>query len=306
MAFAGTGTSGLPGLSVQTTLTNPSTRPGLRLPGRVTVTAVGQDAAVDGVVVGLVGKVEGADGGQSLVEFHRVQVTGAFLLAANERRVIPFAAPMPWETPVTVIGDVTPMALWLGLHTEVTVAATLERGDLRPVFVHPLPPQERILTTLAGLGFQLRQAALQAGRLPGVRQGLPFHQKIGYWVGPLYAGPISEVELTFVTDAYGMDVIFWVDRRMALAGGSHLSLSRFRVNHAGVDRVNWSTVVDSWLRYVVDRHAATASRSASWQHLPESVHVSRPPEHLTGGGDPRFTAGSGGSGGASGGGGDGT
>jgi sporulation-control protein spo0M len=307
MTFAGLGrASGLPGLSVQTDLPNPSTRPGLRLPGRVTVTANLGEVPVDGVRLGLVGKVEGADGGQSLVEFYRIPVAGRFLLAANERRVIPFAAPIPFQTPVTVLARFVPLALRLGLRTEVVVGSAVERDDMRPLFVHPLPAQQGILTALDGLGFQLRQAALRAGRLPGVRQDLSFHQMIGYWAAPLYAGPISEVELTFVTDPVGLDVIFWVDRRLAMSGGGHLSLSRFRVNHAGADRVDWARVVDGWLRHVVERHAYAASNYHTWRHLPESAHVSRPPENHTGGGDSRFTAGSGGSGGGSGGGGDGT
>jgi sporulation-control protein len=307
MAFAGLDTSpGVPGLSVQTDLPNPSTRPGLRLPGRVTVTANLGEVRIDGVRLGLVGKVEGADGGESLVEFHRIPVAGPFLLAANERRVIPFAAPIPWETPLTVLAGVAPLALRLGLRTEVVVDSAVGRDDMRPLFVHPLPAHQGILGTLDGLGFQLRQAALRAGRLPRVRQGLSFHQMIGFWAAPLYAGPISELELTFVTDSSGLDVIFWVDRRLAMSGASHLSLSRFRVNHAGAERLDWAKVVDGWLRHVVDRHAYAASHYRTWQQLPESAHVSRPPEHLTGGGNSNFTAGSGGSGGASGGGGDGT
>ncbi|GAB3801865.1 sporulation protein [Micromonospora zhanjiangensis] len=298
--------AGLPGLSVQTDLPNPSTRPGLRLPGRVTVTANLGEVRIDGVRVGLVAKVEGADGGQSLVEFHRVPVAGPFLLAAGERRVIPFAAPLPWQTPVTVLAGVVPLALRLALRTEVLVDAAVERDDLRPVIVHPLPAQDGILTTLDGLGFQLRAAALRAGRLPGVRQEFSFHQMIGYWVAPLYAGPISELELTFLADPTGLDVICWADRRLAMSGGGHLSLSRFRVAHAGADRLDWQHVVDGWLRHAVERHAWAASRYHTWQHFPESVHASRPPQHTRDGVDPGFTAGSGGSGGASGGGGDGT
>lgn len=294
------------GLSVQTDLTNPSTRPGLRLPGRVTLTANLGEVRVDGVVLGLVAKVEGADGGQSLVEFHRTPVAGSFLLAAGERRVVPFAAPMPWETPITVVDEVAPLSLRMGLRTDVVVDPPEDRDLMRPLFVHPLPAQEGVLTTFTSLGFELRQAGLRAGRLPGVRQAFGFHQMLGYWAAPLYAGPISEVELTFVTDAYGLDVILWIDRRLAMSGGSHASISRFRVNHAGAAEVDWAAVVDRWMRSAIDRHAAAASHYWTHPHLRESAHVSRRPERSPNGGDPDFTAGGGGSGGAAGGGGDAT
>ncbi|MFB9234426.1 sporulation protein [Plantactinospora siamensis] len=288
------------GLSVQTDLANPSTRPGLRLPGRVTLTASLGALRVDGVRLGLVVRVEGADGGQSLVEFHRAPVAGPFVLAAGERRVVPFALPVPWETPLTVVADKAPLGLRMGLRTEVPMGSEPVRAplgpavaadELRPLFVHALPAQAGILDTLAELGFELRQAALRAGRLPGVRQAFGFHQVIGYWAAPMYAGPMNELEVTLVTDAYGVEAILWLDRRLALSGGGHTSISRFRVNHVGADRTDWSKVLDGWLRRAIDRHAAAASQFRAHPHLTESPQVSRRPDPQEQGGDPGATAG---------------
>ncbi|ASW54114.1 sporulation protein [Plantactinospora sp. KBS50] len=279
------------GLSVQTDLLNPSTRPGLRLPGRVSLAATLGALRVDRVLLGLVAKVEDADGGQSLVEFHRAAVAGPFVLAAGERRVVPFSVQVPWETPLTVIADKAPLSLRMGLRTDVVVGVDAARDDLRPLFVHALPAQAGILDTLAGLGFELRQAALRAGRLPGVRQELGFHQVVGYWAAPMYAGPMNELEVTLLTDAYGVEAIFWLDRRLALSGGGHTSISRFRVNHAGADRVDWPKVLDGWLRRAIDRHASAASQYHAHPHLTESPQVSRPPDPIEQGGDPGATAG---------------
>ncbi|MBF9128912.1 sporulation protein, partial [Plantactinospora sp. S1510] len=219
------------GGSVRTALPNPSTRPGLTLPGRVAITAGRSGLTVDQMTLGLVTRVEPADGSAEYVpvEFHRVRLTGGFGLDPDECRTVDFGVPVPWETPVTVVNGQCLLNLRMGLRTEVAVDPLLDRGDLSPVYVHPLPAQEGVLGTLTELGFRLRQVGLLAGRLPGVDQRLPFHQKIGFWAAPLYAGPFSELEVSFFTDPLGVEVIFALDRRIALAGAGHPSLSRFRV-----------------------------------------------------------------------------
>ncbi|RKR90879.1 sporulation-control protein spo0M [Micromonospora pisi] len=268
------------GFAVRTVLTNPSTRPGLLLPGRVTIVGGSEAVPVDHVVVGLVTRAEPADGGDGYVdvEFGRVPVAGAVVLAPGECRAVTFAAPMPWELPVTVVDGRPRLNLPMDLRTEVALGPCLDRGGLSRIFVHPLPAQERILEMFGELGFTLRQVGLQQGTLPGVEQTLPFHQKIGYWAAPLYGGPFSEIELTFLASAEQLQVVFVLDRRLALAGASHVSLTRFRVRHADVDQLNWARVVDSWVRHAVARHAAVRSGAQDGPPLPESVNTSRPPD----------------------------
>jgi sporulation-control protein spo0M len=267
------------GLTVRTVLANPSTRPGLTLPGRVTVGAGRSGVTVDHLSLGLVTRVEPADGSAEyvLTEFLRVPAGGTFVLAPHERRGIDFRVPIPWETPVTVINGSGYLNLRMGLRAEVAVSPMLDRGDLRPVYVHPLPAQEGVLATLVELGFQLRQVGLLAGRLPGVDQRLPFHQRIAFWAAPLYGGPFSELEVTFVADRCGVEVIFTLDRRVALAGAGHVSISRFRVDHAGAAELDWVSVVDGWLRYAVARHAATAAGRPVWTATRRSAARVRPP-----------------------------
>ncbi|MFI7429379.1 sporulation protein [Micromonospora sp. NPDC049836] len=268
------------GLSVSTTLTSPSTRPGLRLPGRVTLTAGGTDVPVRHVRLGLVAQAEPADpeAPRRLVQYHQVPIAGRFVVPAGRRRAVDFALPLPWETPVTVFGGVPLMSLRTGLRTEVSVDPDLDQGAMVPVFVHPLPTQQHILAALDTLGFVMRQAGLQHGRLPGVAQTLPVYQRLGYWVAPLYAGPITELEVIFVTNAAGLEVVLWVDRRLALAGVTHQSISRFRIWHAGADRRDWVATVDGWLRHAINRHAAAAAHADWSATINESAHVSRPPD----------------------------
>ncbi|SCL21828.1 Sporulation-control protein spo0M [Micromonospora rhizosphaerae] len=298
--------SGWTGLSVTTTLTNPSIRPGLRLPGRVTVTAGPDDVPVRHIRLGLVAQVEPEDPGspRRLVQYHQVPVAGRFAVPAGRRRAVDFALPLPWETPVTIFGGVPLMSLRTGLRTEVSLDPYLDQGAMVPVFVHPLPTQQHILAALDTLGFVMRQAGLQQGRLPGVEQTLPFYQRLGYWVAPLYAGPITELELIFVTNAAGLEVVLWMDRRLSLAGVTHQSISRFRVWHAGADRRDWVATVDGWLRHAINRHAAAAAHSDWSARITESAHVSRPPDqpvapgyglHGTAGGGAGIGGGGGGS-----------
>ncbi|WBB70317.1 sporulation protein [Micromonospora sp. WMMD812] len=298
--------SGWTGLTVRTDLTNPSTRPGLPLPGRVTVTAGSVDVPVLHVRLGLVTTAEPDDPSapRRLVQFHDAAVTGAFVLRAGRGRTVPFEFPMPWETPVTIFGGVPLLSLRMALRTEVAVEPRLDQGAMVPVFVHPLPAQAHVLAALDTLGFSIRQAGLVDARLPGVEQTLPLHQRLGFWVAPLYAGPITELEVIFVANSAGLEVIFWMDRRLALAGVTHQSISRFRIWHAGADQRDWVSTVDGWLRMAINRHAAAASHADWSAQISESAHVSRPPDEPV---HPGFgLGGTAGSAGVGGGGGDGT
>ncbi|MEH0936787.1 sporulation protein [Micromonospora psammae] len=298
--------SGWTGLSVSTTLTNAGTRPGLRLPGRVMLTAGPEDVPVRHVRLGLVAQAEPEDPGapRRLVQYHQVPVAGRFVVPAGRRRAIDFAVPLPWETPVTIFGGVPLLSLRTGLRTEVSVDPDLDQGAMVPVFVHPLPTQLHILAALDTLGFTMRQAGLVHGRLPGVEQVLPLHQRLGFWVGPLYAGPITELELIFVANSAGLEVLLWMDRRLSLAGITHQSISRFRIWHLGDDQRDWVAIVDGWLREAINRHAAAAAHAHWSANITESAHVSRRPDHPVAPG--YGLGGTAGGGGIGGGGGDGT
>ncbi|GAA4562177.1 hypothetical protein GCM10023176_02580 [Micromonospora coerulea] len=293
------------GLSVSTTLTSASTRPGLRLPGRVTLAAAGEDVPVRHIRLGLVAQAEPEEpSSPRLVQYHQVPIAGRFVVPAGRRRAVDFALPLPWETPVTIFGGVPLMGLRTGLRTEVSVDPDLDQGAMVPVFVHPLPTQQHILAALETLGFVMRQAGLQQGRLPGVEQTLPVYQRLGYWVAPLYAGPITELEVILVTNAAGVEMLLWMDRRLSLAGVTHQSISRFRVWHAGQERRDWVATVDGWLRHAINRHAAAVSHADWSATIRESAHVSRHPDEPVAPG--YGLGGTAGSGGIGGGGSDGT
>jgi sporulation-control protein len=253
------GAFGVGGPSVDTVLSNPNTRPGLPLDGHVDITGGDHDVTIDHVTVSLLTRVEveGGDGEHNAtVEFHRLPVSGGFPLAAGERKTIPFQLPMPWETPVTTVYDRPLYGMTLGLRTELAVAKAVDKGDLDPVFVHPLPAQQLVLDAVARLGFHFKGADLEHGRIRGLHQTLPFYQEIEFVAAPQYAHACNELELTFVAGPHAVDVILEVDKRGGLFTGGHDAYHHFQVPHTGAEHTDWAAHIDAWLRDAVAAHGA--------------------------------------------------
>jgi sporulation-control protein len=251
------GALGVGGPSVATELSNPNTRPGLALDGVVHLRGGSNPADIDQVTLSLVTRVE-IEGGDTeyagMVEFHRLPVAGATHLAPGQELSVPFRFPVPWETPVTDLYGQHLHGMTMGLRTDVSVARAVDRSDLDPVAVHPLPVQERILEAFGRLGFRFKGADLERGHIAGVRQRLPFYQEIEFYAPPQYG--VNEVELTFVTDEYGLDVVLECDKRGGLFTEGHDAYGRYPVTHADADRVDWAGQVDGWLRQTVQAHGA--------------------------------------------------
>ncbi|QDY09360.1 sporulation protein [Micromonospora sp. HM134] len=248
------GAFGVGGPSVDTVLSNPSTRPGLTLTGQVNLTGGSHDVEIDQITVGLVTRVE-VEGAEeeydALVEFHRVPVAGGLFLREGQQLSLPFQVAVPWETPVTELNGQHLPGMTMGLRTEVAVRGAVDKGDLDPVYVHPLPAQERVLEAFGRLGFALKAADLERGHISGLHQTLPFYQEIEYYAAPQYAHAVNEVELTFVANEHGVDVVLELDKHGGLFTGGHDSYGRHHVAH-GDAHGDWTAQVDGWLRQAVD------------------------------------------------------
>jgi sporulation-control protein len=242
---------GVGGPTVDTVVANPNARPGLTLEGSVELTGGQQPAEIAEVVVGLETRVEVESGDQdypTTTTFHRMPVTGRFVLEPGKRMSLPFRLPVPWETPVTHVFGQPLHGMVMGLRTELAVAKAVDKGDLDPVAVHPLPAQEVFLQAIARLGFQFARADLERGVIRGVPQTLPFYQEIEFRAGPRHAQRIGELEVTFVASPAGMDVILEADKRggMFTSGGDRYT--RLQVPHQGAEATDWAAVVDGWLQ----------------------------------------------------------
>ncbi|MBT8225901.1 MAG: sporulation protein [Dactylosporangium sp.] len=252
---------GVGGPTVDTVLANPNTRPGDSLAGQVDIVGGTHEVDIEQVTLALTTKVEveyetseGDGEYQSTVDFHRLAVAGAFHLREGERRSIPFQIPVPWETPVTdVYGQRLP-GMVMGVRTELAVARAIDKGDLDPISVHPLPAQAAILDAFVRLGFRFKSADLERGHVRGVHQTLPFYQEIEFYPAPQYASRIKEVELTFVASPSALEVVLEFDKRGGLLTSGGDAVNRFTVSHAEAGQIDWASQVDGWVQQATQRH----------------------------------------------------
>lgn len=248
---------GVGGPTVDTVLANPNTRPGDTLEGRIDIAGGTHDVDIEQVTLALTTKVEvETNDGEynSTIDFHRLAVAGAFHLVEGERRAIPFQIPVPWETPITAVYGHPLPGMVMGVRTELAVARAIDKGDLDPINVHPLPVHSGILDAFVRLGFRFKGADLERGHIHGVRQTLPFYQEIEFYPAPQYASRINEVELTFVTSPTNVDIVLEFDKRGGLFTAGHDAYSHFTIGHTEGSQVDWSQVVDGWVRQATDRY----------------------------------------------------
>ncbi|MEV4703818.1 sporulation protein [Actinoplanes sp. NPDC049316] len=245
------GAFGVGGPSVDTVLTDPDARPGMPLAGSVNLTGGSHDVEIEHITLALVTRVE-VEGGSgeygATGEFFRVTVSGPMRLGEGQQTSVPFQIVLPWETPITTVYGQHLRGMTMGVRTEVAIAKAVDKGDLDPVSVHPLPIQERILEAFARLGFQFKNADLEYGQIAGVHQTLPFFQEIEYYPPAQYAHGINEVELTFVANPHTVEVVLEFDKRGGMFSGGHDSYGRYTVPHADADTTDWARVVDGWVR----------------------------------------------------------
>ncbi|WP_125777595.1 sporulation protein [Antribacter gilvus] len=249
------GALGVGGPLVDTVLEQVAVRPGGTVNGEVRLKGGSSDAEVQHVTLELEARVEAEHGdGESrgTVTFGRFTVAGGFRLAAGEERALPFSIPLHPEAPVTELQG-RPIGIGLGVRTELALAQAVDKGDVDPLRVAPLPVQEAILDAFWRLGFGLRSADLEYGRLHGTAQQLPFFQEIELIPPAQHAGRINEVELTFVAGAHSMDVILEADKRGGFFSSGQDTVLRFTV---GLDEVrDWGAEVDGWVAQLAERRS---------------------------------------------------
>jgi sporulation-control protein len=117
-------------------------------------------------------------------------------------------------------------------------------------------PRNR-LEALGQLGFGFKSADLEYGRIGGTGQQLPFYQEIEITPAPQYAHLVNEIEVTFLANPGGMEVVLEADKRGGFFTEGHDALTRFTVGHQ--DARDWNAEVEGWIRQLVEHRAAHGS-----------------------------------------------
>ncbi|MCQ9132158.1 sporulation protein [Streptomyces hilarionis] len=266
------GSLGVGGPTVDTVLDPGAALPGGALSGQVHLRGGNADFDIDHITVELVARVEAehedgeSEGG---VVFERFTVGGGFRLGEGEHRSVPFRVGLPWESPVTELYG-QPLGIVLGVRTELAVAGAKDKGDLDPLAIGPLPVQEAILEALGQLGFGFRSADLELGHIGGTGQQLPFYQEIELTPAPQYAHRLNELELTFLAGPAGLEVVLEADKRAGLFTSGHDALTRFTVPHDATE--DWNTLVDGWIRQLVEHRGSYATHAPDGHGDPYAGH----------------------------------
>jgi sporulation-control protein len=256
---------GVGGPAIDTVLTHPHCQPGQPLPGQVHLTGGETDVEIEHIALSLQTHVERGSSHQT-VNFHRIVIASRIRLPAKDSQSIPFQIELPWETPITDIGGQHLHGMNLGVRTEVSIAKAVDKGDLDPVFVQPLPAQQRVLEGFAQLGFRFKSADLEAGRLYGVNQQLPFFQEIEFYPAPQFAGHLNEVELTMVANPTGLDVILEADKRAGMFTPSADAFGRIHASHDEALTTDWAATIGGWLQELSQRRQQYMAAPGYGQH----------------------------------------
>ena len=224
------------GAGVETVLDRQETTPGGTVTGTVHVTGgkIAQDAQEIRVALQATVEVESGDSSwREEVTFATAAIAGAGRIEPGRQYAVPFSLPVPWQCPVTAIDGWQLRGMHVGLRTRVDIAGSVDPGDLDPVTVLPLPVQRTVLHALDTLGFVFRGADVEKGRIRGGE--LPFYQEVEFAPPAGLRGRVNELEVTFLADPQGVDVVLEVDRRGGLLTEGRDVGGRLRLSHADTD-----------------------------------------------------------------------
>ena len=244
---------GVGGPSVDTILDRADVQPGGMITGHVNVIGGDHDVDIDEIALSLVVRAESEAGDEEYshnVDFAHTVVNGAFALAAGQEFSLPFQMQVPWSSPITHVYGQPLHGMEVGVRTELAVAKAIDKGDLDPLRVHPLASQEAVLQGFEQLGFGFKTADVETGRIAGLNQELPFFQEIEYFPPQTHVGRVSEIELTFVADGAGVNVVLEADRRGGIFGGGGDTYGRFTLSHVEAENHDWAGAIATWLDHV--------------------------------------------------------
>ncbi|NYH55596.1 sporulation-control protein [Nocardiopsis arvandica] len=250
---------GIGGATVETVLDDDTVQPGGTVTGTLKVTGGRVAQTLEGISVGLRANVEKEyEYEDSEGETHSGEYTIDVIIAEQavteeetelepgQEFELPFELTVPMEAPVTAVGGAHVLE-GVGLNTRLHVDNALDRQDVDPLLIEPLPAQAAVLESLHALGFELRSVDLEKGEVPGTRQNLPFYQEFEYSAAGRYEG-LESLELTFLTDDDGVDAVLELDKKPGvLFGEGGDALLRLSIEHGTTDPEEIAAKLHEWV-----------------------------------------------------------
>lgn len=199
---------GVGGPTVDTVLQTPLTQPGGVIVGEVRIVGGDSSRDVNRLTVGLAATIEvesGDDEYNQRIVFGEIQVAGQGRIEAHSRANLPFQLHVPWEAPFNSLRGQVFHKMKLGVQTKVSMPGK-DAADFDPVQIQPLPVHVQAIEALERMGFQVKGADLERGRVPGSTLG--FYNEIEF----RGHGRVPECELTFVTGPHETNIVIEIDR----------------------------------------------------------------------------------------------
>lgn len=125
-----------------------------------------------------------------------------------------FSLVLPHETPITEL-ELGRHSCQVWLSTNLDIDAGIDSSDKDHLEIYPTTMMARVLSAMTELGFKLRSADVEKGRVRGHSRQSTFdcYQEIEFAHGNQLFSQYNEVEITFLPNAENMEVIIEVDKK---------------------------------------------------------------------------------------------
>ncbi|MGQ4600534.1 sporulation protein [Nocardia sp. R6R-6] len=234
--------AGVGGAEVETELFTPGVQPGGTVEGMVRLRGGQVAQEIASVAVEFVTRAEQEyedHEGVRDIAFGRTGVYGSLHLSAGAMLEFRFAARAPMETPITFYNGRHLPGTVVALRTIVAIQDAVDAADTDPIGVGALPAQHVLLEAVERLGFHLRSADVEAGRVHNTPQRLPFYQEIEFAGSPRYPR-LNQLEVTFVPTESGMSVVLEADKRGGWISEGRDVFDALWVDYQHLGGVDWA------------------------------------------------------------------
>ena len=240
---------GIGSAKVDTKMNKTQLVPGENVEGVVQIRGGNVEQSIDDIYLSLYTtyEIEKSDKKASIpTEIDRYRLTQSLVIQPNEVKEIPFSFTLPLDTPITM----GKTKVWV--HTGLDIKHALDPIDQDFISIAPTPLIKAFMDSLSSLGFRLRNADCEQAK--GIfRNRLPFIQEFEFVPNDgAYRRKLDELEVVFVAQNNGYEVLMEVDRKARGLGGflaealeMDESLVRFSVSERDIP--NLTEIIRSYI-----------------------------------------------------------